>query len=454
MNDDLKTAQNIWQAVLGKIELRIPKSSYETWLENTSGLALKDNQITVNVENAFTAQYLEDRMIGMLQREVSNIVGLSTTVKFTVNSETEFKEISATTKTLITKETPSFTHGYIPKPLNHKYQFDNFIVGDTNKLAYAGTQAVSESPGTAFNPLVIYSNVGLGKTHLLHATGHVLIKKGLKVIYITSEEFTNHYVSAIKNQTTDEFRSLFRQIDALLIDDLQFLIGKEQTQEGFFHTFNELHMQNKQIIVALDRPLAQLHLLEDRITSRLAGGLITDIEKPSYETRLAILHAKSDALYMNFPNNILELLAQRSFSNIRQLEGSLNRVAAWSQFTGEKATSSALLEFVENDVSLLANNHKTFTSDDVIQAVSNHFNVSPEHIKSKQRRKSYLIPRQIIMFLLREETSMSLSEIGKILGNRDHSTVLHGYDKMSSLINIDNNLKQEILTIKDNLIRI
>ena len=339
-------------------------------------------------------------------------------------------------------------------PLNPKYTFDSFVVGDTNQLAFAGAKAVSDSPGTAFNPIVFYSGVGLGKTHLLHAIGHSLRNQGKNALYITSEEFTNQYISSIKHQTTESFRLNFRNVDALLIDDLQFLIGKEQTQEGFFHTFNELHLQNKQIVVALDRPLSKLDVLQARITSRLSGGLTADIQKPSYETRMAILQSKASTLEVQFPNNIYEIMAKKTSSNIRQLEGILNRVAAWSQFNGNKATSNELLNFISNDIDFISQSSKTFTSEEVIKTVAEHFSVTQDQIKGKQRRTNFLIPRQITMYILREETSMSLSAIGKVLGNRDHSTVLHGCLKISELMLSDDKIKKQIFEIKDTLLEV
>lgn len=445
-----KKAQNIWQAVLGKIEMRIPKASFETWLKDTSGVTFDEENSTINVKvnSSFTAQYLQERMAGIIERELNNVSGKTIQVNYLQGSEIVQSSKIDTTITPIKNDNKNIF------PLNPKYTFDSFVVGDTNQLAFAGAKAVSDSPGTAFNPIVFYSGVGLGKTHLLHAIGHSLRNQGKNALYITSEEFTNQYISSIKHQTTESFRLNFRNVDALLIDDLQFLIGKEQTQEGFFHTFNELHLQNKQIVVALDRPLSKLDVLQARITSRLSGGLTADIQKPSYETRIAILQSKASTLEVQFPNNIYEIMAKKTSSNIRQLEGILNRVAAWSQFNGNKATSNELLNFISNDIDFISQSLKTFTSEEVIKTVAEHFSVTQDQIKGKQRRRNFLIPRQITMYILREETSMSLSAIGKVLGNRDHSTVLHGCLKISELMLSDDKIKKQIFEIKDTLLEV
>lgn len=445
-----KKAQNIWQAVLGKIEMRIPKASFETWLKDTSGVAFDEENSTINVKvnSSFTAQYLQERMAGIIERELNNVSEKRIQVNYLQGSEIVQSSKLDTTITPIKNDNKNIF------PLNPKYTFDSFVVGDTNQLAFAGAKAVSDSPGTAFNPIVFYSGVGLGKTHLLHAIGHSLRNQGKNALYITSEEFTNQYISSIKHQTTESFRLNFRNVDALLIDDLQFLIGKEQTQEGFFHTFNELHLQNKQIVVALDRPLSKLDVLQARITSRLSGGLTADIQKPSYETRMAILQSKASTLEVQFPNNIYEIMAKKTSSNIRQLEGILNRVAAWSQFNGNKATSNELLNFISNDIDFISQSSKTFTSEEVIKTVAEHFSVTQDQIKGKQRRTNFLIPRQITMYILREETSMSLSAIGKVLGNRDHSTVLHGCLKISELMLSDDKIKKQIFEIKDTLLEV
>ena len=305
VNDSI--AAEVWQAVLGRMEIRVPRSSFNTWLQDTNVVSHNEKTIIIGVPNAFTAKYLEDRLLGFIEDELMAVESEFDSIDFVVAGDYSGQPISDREHkadnlqpALHANDDGSMTSynllnrsNVISSKLNTNYTFENFIVGDCNQLAYAGAKAISEATGTLYNPFVIYSDPGLGKTHLLHAIGHSIQKKGLKYIYTTCEEFTNQYVRSIQENTTELFREKYRSTDVLLIDDIQFLIGKDQTQEGFFHTFNELHMANKQIIVASDRPVSDLSILEKRITSRLSGGLTADIQPPEYEMRLAILRARS-----------------------------------------------------------------------------------------------------------------------------------------------------------------
>ena len=468
--ETIQKANKIWNSVLGKVELSIPKPSYDTWLRNTVGVSFTSNEFNVETPNAFTAQYLEDRMLDMLEQELRTTIGFNVKLKFTVINEiitSGENEQSVTSSSLYSRsdQTPKYStsnQGMFQDPnfdnvvdariesydFNTRYTFENFIVGNSNQLAFAGAKAVSESPGTIFNPLVIHSSVGLGKTHLLQAIGHDTKKLGLTVIYVTSEEFTNQYVRAIQNGQTEEFRNKYRTVDVLLIDDIQFLIGKEQTQEGFFHTFNSLHVENKQIVVASDRNIEELRTLESRITSRLTGGLVTDIQAPQLETRIAILRGKAAQQGYDISPNVIEFLGNKIRSNIRELEGLLNRVVALAQFRDEPITVESVSRIVGDSERL---NKEPISDSKIISEVSNYFGVTSDQIMGPLRTKTYLVPRQVAMFLLREETSLSLSAIGKILGGRDHSTVIHGHEKVASLINVDDKLRTDILAIRNNL---
>ncbi|HJO59895.1 MAG TPA: chromosomal replication initiator protein DnaA [SAR202 cluster bacterium] len=468
--ETIQKANKIWNSVLGKVELSIPKPSYDTWLRNTVGVSFTSNEFNVETPNAFTAQYLEDRMLDMLEQELRTTIGFNVKLKFTVINEiipSEENEQSVTSSSVYSRsdQTAKYStsnQGMFQDPnfdnvvdarigsydFNTRYTFENFIVGNSNQLAFAGAKAVSENPGTIFNPLVIHSSVGLGKTHLLQAIGHDTKKLGLTVIYVTSEEFTNQYVRAIQNGQTEEFRNKYRTVDVLLIDDIQFLIGKEQTQEGFFHTFNSLHVENKQIVVASDRNINELRTLESRITSRLTGGLVTDIQAPQLETRIAILRDKAAQQGYDIPANVIEFLGNKIRSNIRELEGLLNRVVALAQFRDEPITVESISRIVGDSERL---NKEPISDSKIISEVSNYFGVTSDQIMGPLRTKTYLVPRQVAMFLLREETSLSLSAIGKILGGRDHSTVIHGHEKVASLINVDDKLRTDILAIRNNL---
>ena len=467
--DNIQKANKIWSSVLGKVELEIPKPSYDTWLSHTRGISCTSTEFIVETPNAFTAQYLADRMLDMLEQELRAIVESEIKLKFTVineitNHQSHNENLSGTPygsneqTTIYTTSYDDLFQEHVSEnqsrsnvslyDFNPKYTFENFIVGNSNQLAYAGAKAVSENPGNIFNPLVIHSPVGLGKTHLLQAIGHETKAKGLVTLYVTSEEFTNQYVMAIQNGQTEEFRDKYRKVDVLLIDDIQFLIGKEQTQEGFFHTFNALHVKNKQIVVASDRHISELRTLESRITSRLTGGLVTDIQLPQLETRVAILQGKVQEKKYDIPAEVIGFLGERIQSNIRELEGLLNRVVAWSQFRDEPITIESVKRMIGDSQ---INTKKPVSDSTIISEVSNYFGVPSDEIIGPRRSKSYLLPRQVTMFLLREETSLSLSAIGKILGGRDHSTVLHGHDKVASLINSDNKLRRDVLAIRNNL---
>ena len=456
-------AARLWQAVLGKIEMAIPRPSFDTWIAGSVGVSYDDGELRVSVKDAFTAKYLEDRLVGIIETELRNVGGEGNHVTFMVNGERAPVNTGygghEQPATIINGRPSTDDHSlqpekgrfYLRRPeLNSRYTFDSFVVGDSNELAYAAAKASSESPGHAFNPLVLYSGVGLGKTHLLHAIGHVVRSQGLECVYTTCEEFTNQYVSAIQQGNTEQFRDMYRSADVLLLDDIQFLIAKEQTQEGFFHTFNALHMANRQIVITSDRPIASLSVLEPRITSRLMGGLVADIQSPPLETRLAILQSKAKQLKCHIPTEVLEFLAQRIQSNIRELEGNLNRVAAWSQFRDVEITIEDVARITAG--TLGQGRGITITDATVISAVSNHFGVAADQIKGKSRRKMTVLCRQVAMYLLREETSLSLNAIGKLLGGRDHSTVLHGHERVSSRIELDDSLRGDVLKIRNSLL--
>jgi chromosomal replication initiator protein DnaA len=334
--------------------------------------------------------------------------------------------------------------------LNPRYTFATFIVGGGNQLAHAASQAVAEVPGAGYNPLFLYGGVGLGKTHLLHAIGHATMERGLVVLYVSSETFTNEIINAIRYRTTDEFRAKYRSVDVLLVDDIQFIAGKESTEEEFFHTFNSLHEANKQIVMCSDRPPKAIVSLAERLRSRFEWGLIADIQPPDAETREAILRAKADMMGHVVPADVINFLASRVQSNIRELEGSLNRLIAFAQLQGLPLT----VETVKAALASLANDgrQRRVSVDEILTAVAEHFRVSAQDLCGKQRDKHIVVPRQIAMYLMRQETAASLLEIGQALGGRDHSTVLHGCDKIGRQINDDTSLRKEVLTIRQQLL--
>jgi chromosomal replication initiator protein len=334
--------------------------------------------------------------------------------------------------------------------LNPRYTFDSFIVGKSNQLAHAASLAVADNPGNIYNPMFFYGGVGLGKTHLLHAIGHVGESKGLNVLYVTSEKFTNEIINAIRYQKTEEFRTKYRQIDILLVDDIQFIAGKESTEEEFFHTFNTLHDANKQIVVTSDRPPKAIRSLQDRLRSRFEWGLLADIQPPVYEHRLAILRSKAESLHFAIPTSVIEYIARPECSSVRELEGWLNRVIAYATLHDAPLSVSLAAKALEN----LHNDSQktpTLTTTEVLEGVCRYYNVDLDKLKGKQRDRDISWPRQVAMYVLREATHASLLQIGAELGGRDHTTVLHGCEKVQSEIDSNDRVRREIATLRETL---
>ncbi|MBE3560018.1 MAG: chromosomal replication initiator protein DnaA [Ktedonobacteraceae bacterium] len=335
--------------------------------------------------------------------------------------------------------------------LNPRYTFDAFIVGGSNRLAHAASLAVAEAPGESYNPLFLYGGVGLGKTHLLHAIGHLGVQRGLAVLYVSSEQFTNEIVNAIRYRTTEEFRAKYRSVDILLVDDIQFIAGKESTEEEFFHTFNSLYEMSKQIVICSDRPPKAIVSLEERLRSRFEWGLIADIQPPDLETRMAILRAKAELLGYRVPDEIIAYIAGRVQTNIRELEGCLNRLMAYQQLHRVELTmdvARAALSSMGNDT-----RETRLDSRQIASAVADYYHIPLEAMCGKQRDKHIVMPRQVAMYLIRQETQASLLEIGLLFGGRDHSTVLHACEKIDRAINVNPTLRREIIAIREQLIR-
>ncbi len=346
-------------------------------------------------------------------------------------------------------ENDQHAHILMHNRLNSRYTFDAFIVGNSNRLAHAASLAVAEAPGESYNPLFLYGGVGLGKTHLLHAIGHQGMETGLAVLYVSSEQFTNEIVNAIRYRTTEEFRAKYRSVDILLVDDIQFIAGKESTEEEFFHTFNSLYEMSKQIVICSDRPPKAIVSLEERLRSRFEWGLIADIQPPDLETRMAILRVKADLLNYHIPDEIIAYIAGRVQTNIRELEGCLNRLMAYQQLHRTDLT----LDVARSAISSLGNDTREIrlNSQQIIQAVAEYYHISIEAMCSKQRDKYIVMPRQIAMYLIRQETQAPLIEIGQQFGGRDHSTVLHACEKIDRAIKINSTLRNEIVTIREQL---
>jgi chromosomal replication initiator protein len=439
-------AERVWDAALGQLQLEMPRATFDTWVRDAELLAYEDGTFIIGVQNAYARDWLEDRLRSTVSRVLTGVTGRSSTVRFVV-WHGEVEEVHPGLETPAPLPIPIAANGNASKSLQSRYTFESFVVGPSNRLAAAAAQAVAESPARAYNPLFLYGGVGLGKTHLLHAVGNASAASGLQVLYVSSEEFTNDLINAIRNHTTDTFRDRYRNIDVLLIDDIQFIAGKESTQEEFFHTFNTLHGQDKQLVISSDRPPKALVTLEERLRSRFEWGLTADIQPPDYETRLAILRTKAERLGRKVPFEFLETIARRVQSNIRELEGALNRILAYSDLSGLPLTA----DLVNSALSDLIPKGGSLTSEDILKAVATYFGIDENRLLGKQRSRDIALPRQIAMYLIREETGASLPQIGELLGGRDHTTILYGYDKISDQLETDDGLRRQIISIKEAL---
>ncbi|MBS4030436.1 MAG: chromosomal replication initiator protein DnaA [Clostridiales bacterium] len=431
----------IWQATLDEIEKKMSKPSFETWLKTTRPVSLNNDMLVVSVPNDFTRDWLQGRYSELITQTLKDVVKRDYQVHFVtprinqddnngmMNEEVTLPRIgSSTIQNLIW--------------LNPKYTFDTFVIGNSNRFAHAASLAVSEAPARAYNPLFIYGGVGLGKTHLMHAIGHHVIETtpSNKVVYLSSEKFTNEFINSIRDNRTVDFRNKYRNIDVLLIDDIQFLAGKEQTQEEFFHTFNALHENNKQIIISSDRPPKDIPTLEDRLRSRFEWGLITDIQSPDLETRIAILRKKASSEKIPIGNDVMLYIADKIITNIRELEGAFIRVIAYSSLTNRRIDVSLAEEALKGILDN-RNKHKLITIEQIQKESAEHFAVKPEELKAKKRTKNVALPRHVAMYLARELTDASLPKIGEEFGGRDHTTVMHAHKKISTDIVNNSQLK-------------
>jgi len=435
-----KPANEIWDAALGGLELQVTKANYQTWLKDTIGVSCDGGCFVVGAPNTFAIEWLEKRLRHLIKKTLANIIGQPVEVQFEIYQERQGESLPIR---------PSNNSRINHSQFSPKYTFPSFIVGSCNRLAHAAALGVAENPGTVYNPLFVYGGSGLGKTHLLHAIGQKVLQNAHQVIYVTAEQFTNDFITGIREKSTEEFRNKYRSADVLLIDDIQFIAGKEQTQEGLFHTFNDLHTANRQIILSSDRPPKSLSLLEDRLRSRFEWGLIVDIQPPDFETRIAILQGKALALRINIPVDVLHLISRKVQNNIRELEGALNRVIAYAKLTNAAMTPelaiSALAEIAADEA------RTTLTTELVIHTSADYFGLQPETLLGKKRDKSVALARHVAMYLMREEMDASWTDIGRALGGRDHSTVLHGHQKISTEIEASSALRREILEIKEAL---
>ena len=479
----------IWNSTLGTMQLQTSRQEFNTWLRRAALLSIENGVATIGAPSAFFKEGLENRYIGPLRDLISSLAGFPVQVRVVIATP----QVARADTSLLSREygqdedemqTYNHAPGYPGSAngsgygngnshgnnydrlsmqqldlsnamrsgmLNARYTFDRFIVGSSNRLANAACMAVAEQPAQAYNPLFLYGGVGLGKTHLLHAIGNYALDRDpeINVLYVSSEKFTNDLINSIRRQQTEEFRIRYRNIDILLIDDIQFIAGKESTQEEFFHTFNTLHSAGKQIVISSDRPPKAILTLEERLRSRFEWGLIVDVQTPDLETRTAILRAKAEQMLIHIPPEVIDFLAHRIQSNIRELEGCLNRVAAYAQMYGTNVTvevaTAALTELLDTT------RRKRITAEVIVREVADFYGVDLRALQGRGRSRNIVVPRQVAMYLLREETDASLMDIGKLLGGRDHTTIIYGCEKISEEINADSRLRQEVVTIRDKL---
>jgi chromosomal replication initiator protein len=442
-----------WQAALGQLEMEMPRATFNTWVRDAEFVSYEDGSFIIGVQNAYARDWLQNRLSSTVVRLLTGIMNRSTEVRFVVwQNGAQYGTSSPDNN----GDYPEFSDGpeggsaslQVENPtINSRYSFENFVVGASNRLAHAASLAVAEKPAQAYNPLFLYGGVGLGKTHLLHAIGNMCASRGLLVLYVSSEEFTNDLINAIRTHTTQAFREKYRRIDVLLIDDIQFIAGKESTQEEFFHTFNTLHGQDKQLVISSDRPPKALVTLEERLRSRFEWGLGADIQPPDFETRIAILRSKADRAGYFIPDEILDLIARRVQSNIRELEGALTRIIAFVNLSElpltPKLVDSALADFLPHRAEI--------EPGQVVRKVADTFGVTMDRMLGRDRSRDVALPRQIAMYLLREEVNISLPQIGEALGGRDHTTIMYGIEKIADMLERDDRLRRQVIEIREQL---
>ena len=441
MQTELK---ELWEKTLNIIKGELTEVSFNTWIKSCEPISMSSNTIIISVPNSFTQDILEKRYKDLVINSIEAACSKTYNLDFVIASEIqEAEEKNETNKNTNKNDGIAVTvNDEMSSTLNPKYTFDTFVVGGNNNFAHAASLAVAESPGEVYNPLFLYGGVGLGKTHLMHSIAHHIInnRPDLRVLYVTSEKFTNELIDSLKHDKNKEFRDKYRNIDVLLIDDIQFIIGKESTQEEFFHTFNELHEAKKQIVISSDKHPREIATLEERLRSRFEWGITADIQPPDYETKMAILKKRAELEHLDINQEVMQYVATNINSNIRELEGALNKIYVFANLEKKPVT----LELAENALKDTIECQKEVTPQLIMDVVAEHYNISVSDIISKKKNKEIANPRQICMYLSRKYTDYSLQNIGKIMGNRDHTTVIHGHDKIGKMLETDENLKSNL----------
>ena len=474
--------EEAWQSALGEIEITIGRGSYVTWIKSARLVTYEDGQFVIGVPNGYIKEWMEHRMLSQFKRVLAERMGRGVDVKFVLVTQHGNVASIAQPDPGAVMRGPAIAHdqaeeaatipasrangpvngpvngpanrpvngaanGMLNDGLNARYTFATFVVGSGNRMAHAAAMSVAEMPADRYNPLFLYGGAGLGKTHLLHAIGHEARRRGMTCCYVTSEAFMNELILAIRAQSTEAFRNKYRLVDMLLMDDVQFIAGKESTQEEFFHTFNTLYSANKQIVLTSDRPPKMMVTLEDRLRSRFEWGLMADIAPPDLETRIAILQAKAAQRQAALPQDVVEFVARQIQSNVRELEGALTRLIATSEMTGRPIT----VQFARDTLVDLVGRRAHISPSQVIETVAKYYNISVQEIVSSSRSKELVQPRQVAMYLVRQETDASLPEIGALLGGRDHSTVIHGVERVKERLESEDQLRRDVMSLREQL---
>ena len=435
----MQSAKEIWKRVLGDLQIQVSKANYATWLSDSQGLSYDNSIFVVSVSNVFVAEWLSRRLYPLVRKTLIAIMGKDVDVQFQVHNHEQPSASPLTHQTDGGTSTKAAQYRFNPK-----YTFDNLVVSDFNRLAYAAAVEVAENPGASYNPLFIHSSTGQGKTHLLHAIGHLTINNGLRAAYTTAEQFANEFVAAVRDNQVDKFRSKFRSIHVLLFDDVHFLIDKKQTLQCFFHTFNELYSNNRQIVITADCAPGDMQPLSSKLKSRLEGGLVVDIQPPDLETRIDILRAKTEKAMSHQLEGVLHVVAQKVCGNVRQLEGALVYLTAQAKLTGAKLTPQTINKLLTGPI-------RKQDMKMLLQVVADHFDLSTEELIGKKRDRKTTLARHVAIYLIREERDCSLSEIGRELGGRNHATILHGYEKIAGELNVSPTLSNQIAEMKEKI---
>ena len=438
--EKLGSAKEVWNKALGELQLRVSKANYATWLSNSQGISCQDNVFVISVPNIFVAEWLSKRLYPLIRKTLVDIMGKDIDVQFVVHNSEPLPASSVASQTDGGTSSKATQYRFNPK-----YTFDNFVVSDSNRLAYAAALEVAENPGSSYNPLFIHSSTGQGKTHLLHAIGHLTTHNGIRAAYTTAEQFAQEFISSVREKQVDKFRSKFGNVHVLLFDDIHFLADKKQTLQCFFQTFKDLYGNNHQLVITADSAPEVLSLTSNKLKSRLEGGLVVDIQPPDFNTRLDILRAKAETAMTPELEEVLHIVAERVRDNVRQLEGALVYLTAHAKLSGAKITPQTINK-------LLTNTNHNQDKRLLLQVVADYFNLAAEELISKKRDRKTTLARHVAIYIMREENNCSLSEIGKELGGRNHATILHGYEKIACELNIKPILSNQIAEIKEQII--